>query len=112
MQDGDGAGGQWGDPLLAPLAGAAHVGTGAEMNVGTPEADQLRDALPRLDREQEEGVVAPSRRARPVGGGEQGVDLVSREERDQTALEPLGGNGQHARDELRVLGMAKRGVSE
>jgi hypothetical protein len=82
------------------------------MDVGAAEADELRDAQPGLDGEQEEGMVASARRGRPVRGREDGLDLLGAEERDEAALEALGGDGQHPLDERGMLGMAQRGVAE
>lgn len=85
---------------------------GAEMDVVAAEADELRDPQPGLDREQEEGMVAPTRGARPVRGREEGVHLVRRQERDEAPLEPLRRDGQDTLDVRGVLGMAKGGEPE
>ncbi len=100
------------DPLLAALAAAAHVGARPEMDVGAAQADQLGHAQSRLDREQQQGVIAPPGPGRAVRGAEEGLDLGLGQERDEVAGEALGWNGQHSADRLRVLGMAQGGVPE
>ncbi len=107
-QDLDGQGQQRGVPLLAALAQATHVGSGAEDDVCAGQAGQLRDAQPGLDDECDHGVIAPAGPARRVAGGEQGVDLVVGEEGDQVALE----DGQYPLDGRGVFGVVQRGVAE
>src|SRR6266849_6568446 len=42
------------DPLLPPFAQAADVRTDAQVDIGTAQPNQLRDAQPGLDREREQ----------------------------------------------------------
>jgi len=42
-EHGDGAAGEWGDPVFAALAVAGNVRAGTEVDVGTGQAGQFRD---------------------------------------------------------------------
>ncbi len=58
---------QRGDALLAPLAVAAHVGAGAETDVGAREPGELADPQPGLQGEKQEGVSRRPIRVAPSG---------------------------------------------
>lgn len=85
-----GRGRQRRDPLLAALAEAAHVGTAAECHVLASQPDQLRDPQAGLDRDEQQGVVAPTDPAGAVGTGQEGVDLVLGQELHDGAFGALG----------------------
>ena len=65
-----------------------------------------------LDGEQEQGVVAAAVPGLPVGGGEQGVDLVRGEVADDGPLAAPGRDGQDLADHGGVLGGPRGGVPE
>ena len=64
-----------------------------------------------MDGGDQEGVVAASDPAGPVGGGEQGVDLFGFEEGDVGSLGAFGGDGQDPSDQAGVFGMFQGCVS-
>ena len=111
-QHGDGVGGQGHDPLLATLAGAAQVGTGAECDIAAVEAGELSQPQPGLNGDGEHGPVAPSFPTARVGGGEQRLGFVVGEEGDDGLVVSLLGDGEHPGDQLGVFGVAESGVAE
>jgi hypothetical protein len=111
-QDRGGGGGEWGDPLLAPFAGAADVRAGSQVHVADGQAGELGGAQPGLAGQHQQGVVAPPGPGGLVGRGEQRGDLLFGEVGDQGLVEALGRDRQHSLDEGGVLGVAQRGVAE
>lgn len=111
-EDGDAVGGERGGSLLASLAGAAHVGTGAEMHVIAAEPGQLRDPQPCLDGEREKRMVPPPGPGPKVLAREQEVDLVVGEEGHRRAVRARPRYGEHALDDRGVLGVAQPGEAK
>lgn len=109
---GDGVAAERGHSLFAALAVDPDVGPGAEVDVVSAQGDEFGDPEPGLDGDDEEGVVASTAPSGLVGGGEQNVDLVGVEERDQGPVPAFGRDGQDAGDGVGVLGMPERGVAE
>ena len=65
-----------------------------------------------MDRKHQHGVVAPAGPGGTLAGGQECVDLVVDEERDEVGLEALCRDGQHPLDTACVLGVVQRGVAE
>jgi hypothetical protein len=107
VKDLRGGAGERGGSLPAPLAGAADVGSAAELDAAAGEAAQLGDPQAGLDGDGEQRVVAAAGPAVPVGGGEQGAGLGAVQERHDGPVEALGRDGEHPGDEGGVLGMAQ-----
>lgn len=107
-----GGGGEGHRALLAALALAADVGAGAERDAAAVESDELGDPQARLDRQYQQGAVAPAFPPPVVWRIDERFGLVGGEERDGASLEPLGRDGQHALDHGGVLGVAQRRVAE
>jgi len=63
VEDGDHAGGQRRDAQFPPLSQAADMRASVEVDIGAPKADQLGHPQPCLNREREQGAVAPSSRS-------------------------------------------------
>ena len=98
------------DPLLASFPFARHVRGAGELNVGDVERGELGGAQPGLDREQEQRVVAASGPGRAIRCGEQRVDLLLVEERDERSVGAFRWDREHALDVVGVFGMAQRGI--
>jgi hypothetical protein len=111
-QHGDGLGGERRGAPLASFAVAAEVRSGGELHVGAAQAGQLAGAQPGLDRDQQQGVVAPAGPGGAVGGIEQRVDLALVEEGDERAVKALRGDREHALDVRGVLGVAVGGEAK
>ena len=99
---------KWRDPLLPSFAEAADMRTNAEMDVRLSERDQLRDTKPRLDRDDEERVVASTGPRPAIGRAKQRVDFRFGEEGHEPSLEAFGRDREHARDHGGMLGMPQR----
>src|SRR3546814_232441 len=80
--------------LLPTLAVAPDVRTGAEHHVLAPQADQLGGAQARLQRHQQDQVVAPPDPGRAVRGRDHCRDLLSIEEGDGPPDVALAGDGE------------------
>jgi hypothetical protein len=98
--------------LFPALAGAPDVRSGAEVDVGVGERGELGDRQPGLDGECGQGVVAASGPAGPVRRGEQCLSLAGRQVGHRGLAEAGGRDGQDLLDQVRVLGVAQRGVAE
>src|ERR1700722_457222 len=72
--------GQRRGPFLPPLADTPHMSAGAKVDGVPVEADQFGEAQARLDRNQQQGVIAAAEPRRPIGRGEDGLDLGARQE--------------------------------
>jgi hypothetical protein len=57
---------QWGNPFLAPLAGAPYVCSWAEMDVPAIQAGEFADPKARLERYEQQSVISPSDPGRAV----------------------------------------------
>ena len=77
VEDSDGPGRQWGDPLFSAFPEAAGVGAGFQVGVGAGQTDQFADAKPGLGHHRQQGVVTPSGPRAAVGSGEQNSVSVS-----------------------------------
>ena len=88
------------------------MGAAFEDDVAAGEADELGDAQPGLDGEDEHGVIAPAGPGAAVGCGEESVDLGVGEPGDGSPVVSFGGDGEHALDGGGVFGMVQRGVAE
>jgi hypothetical protein len=78
------------------------VGTGTESHVLPPEGNQLGDAQPGLETDEEERVVAPSDPSGEVWGAEDGIDLTVLKELHDPTLEALARNREDTLAEERV----------
>ena len=86
--------------------------TTGEVEVRTPQTDELGSAQPGLDREREEGVVAATGPPGAIGGGEQGVDFDVGQKSHQPTRAALGRNREDASNDGGLTGMLQRGVAE
>jgi hypothetical protein len=82
-QDLDRLAGERDGALLAVLAEGEQVADRAEVHVLAAQSGQFRDPQSGLDRGQQQRVVASAGPRRAIGRGEQGVDFVFGEERDE-----------------------------
>ena len=99
-------------PVLAALAVAADMRSGAEVDVLAGEAGELGYPQAGLDGDQEQGVVAAAVPGCPVGGGEQRVGLVRGEVADDGALTAPRRDRQDLADGGGVLGHPGGGIAE
>src|SRR5690606_5719833 len=83
-------------PFLAALADASDVRAGAEGDIAAVEAGNLRKAQTRLDREEQQHMVAAADPVCSIGCGEDRVDLRARQEMDLALLGELAGYGEDA----------------
>src|SRR5712692_4466273 len=104
--------GSSGAPRRSSLSMAPQMRARAEGEVSAAQPGQLGDSQPGLDGDREQGVVPAADPARPIGAGEQGVDLSLGEERDKGPAGALRRDGQHPGDELGVLRVAEGGEAE
>jgi len=88
------------------------VGTGAELDVGAVQPDELGGSQPGLDAGQQQGVIPPAGPGGPVGRGEQGVDLGCGEVGDQGPVGSPVRDGEHPLDKGGVLWRARCRVAE
>ena len=72
--------GQRSGPLLAPFADASHVCARPKVDGIPVKASQLGEAQSRLRRDQQQGVIASAEPRRSIWGGENRLDLWSRQE--------------------------------
>src|SRR5712691_2895124 len=103
---------QWCASELPALAAAAEVSAGTEHDVGAAQADQLRHAQARLDRDEQQCSIALSDPGAGVGGVEEGRDLLVGEELHAPALEALGGDRQRALTAERMSGLVEGDIAE
>jgi hypothetical protein len=73
---------------------ASDVGTGPESHVLPAEGNQLGDAQPGLEADEEERVVAPSDPGGELRGVEEGIDLTVLKELHDPTLEALARDGE------------------
>jgi hypothetical protein len=90
-------------PFLAALADHADVSTRTDCDILAFEPGHFGQTQTRLYRYQEKRVIAPAEPGALIGSGEQGIDLLTREEADQGPREALAGDGKHTLD-LRGMG--------
>jgi hypothetical protein len=110
-QQRDGAFGQWGDPLLAALAGGGDVRAGAQVDVAAAKAGQLRGPQPGLGEQRDDRVVTAAGPARAVGGVDERVKLALGEIGDQRAFVAFGSDLQDPFDRRGVLWVAQQAVA-
>ena len=67
---------------------------------------------PGLDGDEQQRVVSTTEPGVAIGRGEEGVDLVVGEERDELSVGAFGRDGEHPLDQRRVFGMSQRRVGE
>ena len=111
-QDAGGVAGQRGAAVLAALAAAVDVRSGAEVGVMDGEAGDLGDPQPGLGCQDEERVVTAAVPGRLVGRGEDRVELGGGEVADDGGGGALGLDGQHAADGVHLVGCLQGGVAE
>jgi hypothetical protein len=111
-QDGDGAGGQRRDAVLAAFAVAADVGASPQVQVRAGGRGQLAGAQSGLDGQVKQGVVAASGPGGPVGGVKQGGGLDIGQEGDVGVALTSGWDRQDAGDVGGVFGMAQTRVAK
>jgi hypothetical protein len=70
---------------------AAEVGAGSDVDVAARERGEFGDTQSALDGDEEQCVVSAADPFAAVGAGEQGVDLVVGEERDELSVGALAG---------------------
>src|SRR5208283_4555193 len=95
-----------------PFAAHPHMSAGSKDKVFAFDPRDLRQAQPRLNRHQDERVIASSEPGMAVGGGEQSIDFRAREEADECARKALAGDGQDTLDLRRVGWQLERGVAK
>ena len=81
---------------------------GAEMNGIPVETDQLGEAQARLDRDQQQGVIAATEPRHPIGRGEDCLDLGARQEVHLSLVVALARYGEHALDQPAVRWLLER----
>jgi hypothetical protein len=81
---------------------------GAEVDGVPVEADQFGEAQARLERDQQQGVVAAAEPRRPIGGGKDCLDLRARQEVHLPLVVALARYGEHALDQRAVRGLLER----
>ena len=82
------------------------------MDVAEDQAGELARTQAGLDRDREQGMVAPPGPGRAVRGGEQCFDLGPGEVADQRAVEAFGRDREHPLDDGGVFGVVEGGVAE
>ena len=111
-QMGDGARGQWRDPLLSPLAVATHMRARAEMHIAAAQTDQFGSTKPRLHGEGEQSRVAPPGPCHSISGGEKRSQFRFRQPGHQPPIKTLRRNGQNPFDGGGMFRMAQGGIAE
>ena len=97
-------------PFPAALANDTHMGSRGQTNVTATQASDLRQAQSRLNGQQHERVVTPSRATARVRSAQKGIDFISREKPDLGAGEALVRDGQHPLNLRRVSRHLERGI--
>lgn len=95
-------------PFLPPLADTPYMRAGAEVDGVPVETDQLGEAQARLDRGQQQGVIAAAEPRRPIGRGEDCLDLGARQEVHLSLVVALARYGEHALDHRAVRWLLER----
>jgi hypothetical protein len=85
-----------GAPFLAAFADASNMRAGAEHDVAAIKAGDLRKAQARLDREEQQHMIAAAQPACSIGRGEDRVDLRARQKMDLALLGKLAGDRENA----------------
>ncbi len=98
--------------LFSSLAFAREVCGAGEWHVGDVQPGEFGGAEPGLDREQQQRVVASTGPGHAIGCGEQRLDLLLVQERDERPVGAFWWDREHALDVLGVLGMPERRVAE
>jgi hypothetical protein len=93
--------------LLSAFPPAPQVRACSEGDIATAQPDQLGHSKPGLDGHRKQGVVSAADPTRTVRAGEEGVDLWLGEKRDEGPVGALWWDGEHAGDEVSVLGVAE-----
>ena len=81
---------------------------GTEVDGVPVEADQLGEAQARLGREQQQGVIAAAEPRRPIGRGEDRLDLGARQEVHLSLVVALARYREHALDQRAVRRLLER----
>jgi hypothetical protein len=84
------------------------MSAGAEVDGVSVEADQLGEAQARLGRDQQQGVIAVGEPRRPIGRGENRLDLGSSQEVHLSLVVALARYGEYALDQRAVCGLLER----
>jgi hypothetical protein len=84
------------------------VGAGSEAEGVPVEAGQLGQAQARLGCDQQQGVIAASEPRRPIGLGEDCLDLWPRQEVHLSLVVPLARYREHTLDQRAVSRLLKR----
>ena len=98
--------------FFATLSDHVNVSTCTEHDVLACDPGHFRQTEPRLGCDQEEGVIAPTEPGGLIGGGEQRLDLRTREEMHLCPREALAGDGQHTLDLGGMFWRFERGISK
>jgi hypothetical protein len=84
------------------------MSAGVEVDGVPVEADQLGEAQARLDRDHQQGVIAAAEPRRPIGCGEDCLDLGARQEVHLSLVVALARYGEHALDQRAVRRLLER----
>jgi hypothetical protein len=84
------------------------MSAGAEVDGVPVEADQFGETQTRLDRDQQQDVVAAAEPRRPIGRGEDGLDLGARQEVHLSFVVALAWYREHALDQRTVHSLPER----
>ena len=85
---------------------------GAEVHIVAGQTNQVGDAQPGLNRNQQQGTILATGPGAAVGNSRERAYFVVGERGDQCAVETLGRDLQHALDTLSVLGMLQCRVAK
>jgi len=98
--------------LFAALATATNVRPRCEDHVFAAQTGEFGDTQTCLDCDGEQRVVATTDPGVSVGNGEDRLDLLSGEERNDVAIEPFLWDCQDPRDQIGVFGVLERREAE
>jgi hypothetical protein len=111
-QRGDGPGSQGRGSLFSALTAATNVRPRCEHHVFAAQTGEFGDTQTGLDCDGEQRVVATTDPGVLVGNGEDCLDLLFGEERNDVAIESFLWDRQGPRDEIGVFGVLERGELE
>ena len=111
-QRGDGPGSQGRGSLLSALTAAANVRPRCEHHVFAAQTGKFADTQTCLYCDVEQRVVATTDPGVLVGNGEDRLDLLFGQERNDVAIEPFLWDRQDPRDQIGVFGVLERGELE
>ena len=89
-------------PLFPAFTDASHVCARPEVDGIPVEAGQLGEAQARLGRDQQQGVIAAAKPCRPIGRGENRLDLGARQEMHLPLVVALARYREHTLDQRAV----------